>query len=133
MSHPKPGQRVRVEFDGTVTRIEDGWLVVEQDEYPCFEHQLWLPVSGDQQPVYTQLDPAFWPPQIGDIWEAGGFEYMIRDARSASVTTRRTVGYDKGYPLVSPLDHAAPTMRGRFDDLLAASPKLIRRRGGFSK
>lgn len=121
------GQRVRVEYTGTVERLnsfngELVYVVPDGHDVTAFAH-----VSG-----VSAVNPAHWPPKVGDIWEAGGYEYMIRDARSASSTTRRSVGYDKGYLLVSPLDELAPSLRGRLDELLAANPKLLRRRGGFS-
>jgi hypothetical protein len=121
------GTRVRVTFEGEFVRQgpATGLIAVRNDKTGKVDY-----VDSVQ---VTQIEPNFWPPQVGDIWEAAGHEYMIRDARSASNTTRRSVGYDVGFLLVSPLDATAPSLRGRLDELQAANPKLIRRRGGFSR
>lgn len=124
MSQLANGQRVRVEVEGVVDSPDSiGTYVRDTDGRMIY-------VAWE---MVTPLDPDHWPPQAGDIWEANGFEYMIRDVGSASATSRRRVVSDNPYLLVSPLDQLAPTLHGRLASLKAANPTLIRRRGGFHK
>src|ERR1019366_10345025 len=66
------GQRVHVEFDGVI-------------DLPCTNSA--YVTSGNttrwvSHKDITPLDPENWPPQVGDIWEAEGTEYYVRENRS---------------------------------------------------
>jgi hypothetical protein len=118
------GTRVSVTFEATVVRgrAEGGMTSVLNAETGRVNY-----VDPSQ---VTQLDPDHWPPQVGDIWEARGREYIIRHPHSVSASSRARLRAEANDPylIVSPLDADAPTLHGRFDELRAASPVLIRRR-----
>lgn len=59
------GERVHVEYDGTVARDADDEFVSIRDGdglMHCYK-------TGGSVPI-TAADPESWPPQTGDIWEA---------------------------------------------------------------
>lgn len=73
------------------------------------------------------LDPANWPPQVGDIWEAGGREYFARLSGQQSI-----------WLIVSDCHAAAmadnqpdyyENVPGSLDAFKALNPVLARRRG----
>lgn len=116
----KIGDRVHVEFDGTVDEsIIYGWTVIQDES--GLSHQLWT--TGIDR-LARLSDPENWPPRIGDVWEAKGTEYF---ARSHSIHATRPVmhpvaGGDCYYD-------ATTVYRTRtMDAFKALGPKLLRRR-----
>lgn len=116
MSEFKTGQRVHVEFDGTVPPYMGG---TEARVLINGSYQHWLnPVNLK----VTALDPANWPPQAGDIWstidgENGSeTEWFARRARRAK-------GSDDCLILVSEYGPANVA-----EDVLKLNPTLVRRR-----
>jgi hypothetical protein len=71
-----PGDKVHVEFDGTVVKAGAGFIggYVVKDE-DGWEHQIYVPVSTP--PVMTKLGPELRP---GDVWDVDGVVFMIRSA-----------------------------------------------------
>lgn len=122
----RAGQRVEVRFDATVQepQAHNDQLVVVTKDGDVETH--WLV----KRAYVTAIDPAYWPPQPGDIWRTeAGFEYVIREAAATSEWAGQ--GYEHGFTVVSKLDCTAPGMGGRtgWANLKAANPELIRRRG----
>jgi hypothetical protein len=107
------GQRVHVEFDGTISRqIHEYGIEVQtaDDAYMAINVA-----------YITPLEPADWPPQLGDIWEVDGEEYYARENRAQ--VRRGEIVIDRfGNP-------ADSFVQGRFDDFKSLSPTLVRRRG----
>jgi len=67
MSEYEAGQRVKVEYEATVEqdcREGDKILYLRLDD-TC--HRM----VNIQSVKVTNLDPANWPPQVGDIWATG--------------------------------------------------------------
>jgi hypothetical protein len=120
MTEYKAGRRVKVEFEGTVTAAGDDYLRVRQEGRPFSATGVTIAV---EHATITLADPPDWPPQVGDIWEAEGQEYYVRQ----SVRKGGRVAVE---PFAS---IAAGGLRFWNTDLLgefkAHSPKLLRRRG----
>jgi hypothetical protein len=72
MTGLKPGTRVHVEFDATVTEFADTYLRVAAGPtaYVYFFRR--------ENVVVTALPPENWPPQVGDTWQAGEDLYYVR-------------------------------------------------------
>jgi hypothetical protein len=65
------GDKVHVEFDGTVHYVNYVNVVTVKG-----------PLGGllaVPKTCVTVLEPADWPPQIGDIWAVGEIEYCARE------------------------------------------------------
>jgi hypothetical protein len=117
MTEYKKGQRVRVEYEGTIETVLKG------SDGP--QTALYVHVYGAHKDksnyVYpkhakvTLLDPPDWPPQVGDIWEAEGREWFC--AYSPKYGEDRMVPENSGTRTL-PL--------GSFK---ALNPVLVRRRG----
>lgn len=113
MTDLKPGQRVSVTFTGTVRTPGTGHLWIENDGGPSN-----LIPNGQ----ITPLDPANWPPQVGDIWELDGYEYAAKQARRGRPGKIFVVSVDDredGFYLTD----------SRADEFKNSSPTLLRRRG----
>lgn len=113
MSEYKEGQRIHVEFDGTVTGQSGSIVYVTHDTEKMGGYE--FEVHSDS---VTLLDPAGWPPQVGDIWEAEGREYYVRKNEYSHLEEKRQIVMvpDAG----SWVD---------LDDLKGLNPVLVRRRG----
>jgi hypothetical protein len=117
MSTFKKGQRVHVEFDGVISQVigETAW-VLPGGNSPG------LRARGIQVSAITLADPADWPPQVGDIWEADGREYYVR---GRAVCTGL---------IIEPFNTDDPGPKWQYTDELldeykALNPVLVRRRG----
>jgi hypothetical protein len=105
-----PGDRVHVEFDGVVSNLKS------------YRGEVW--VNGPDSPLHsfgagvtiTRLDPENWPPQPGDIWEAGGREYAVLWAASPDNGGVRFHEVDR------PFYHEVREVK-------TMNPRLVRRRG----
>jgi hypothetical protein len=73
MTEYQKGQRVKVELEGTVQSLDGAGLYVAADKDKTYAHWVWV-----DHATITPLDPADWPPQPGDIWEADGEEWFTR-------------------------------------------------------
>lgn len=109
MGEFKAGQRVKVEYEGTV-------VVVHHEPKLAYVIQrggrnAWM---YPEHSTITLLDPADWPPQVGDIWEANGQEWFA---------CRR---HDDGALLIKPDDGGGMWDTKTFKSL---NPVLVRRRG----
>ena len=84
MSRFKKGERVRVVIEGEVNTYSKGGGLYEAiyvttgNGYEC--HYVLLGIAGSPKGTVSveRLDPAGWPPQVGDIWEADGREYCVQ-------------------------------------------------------
>src|SRR5262249_9488841 len=84
-----------------------------------YTHYIYPRSSADTTKITVQN----WPPQVGDIWEARGQEYYIREY---------TLG--GGGVVIEPftVPHCADSAGwedARLDDFKALNPVLVRRRG----
>lgn len=114
------GQRVHVEFDGivrdpAVENADADWLVIQSDT--GWHHKVW---SDDVRNVVAPLTPANWPPQVGDIWETDGIEYVVRVNR-ANHSNYLIQRIDLG-------NGAFAYSLATLDRFKALNPRLIRRR-----
>jgi hypothetical protein len=116
MTEYRKGQRVKVEFEGTVACVfQDGiHLGVYQDGAISMGSGISVLIPATS---ITLLDPPDWPPQEGDIWEAEGREYFVR-ANADYDCKDRTVQVREDGRLVY-----------RLDDFKALNPTPVRRRG----
>jgi hypothetical protein len=121
--------RVRFEIEGTVTseninvtgrnnEAMPEWRVRADDG--CIHYIYMHPANTT---VIELAEPASWPPQVGDVWEAGGVEYYVR-----MVTYNNTV-------IVAPFEFGSNAGRSyyeaganEFEQFKALKPKLVRRR-----
>jgi hypothetical protein len=111
---PPVGTRVHVEFDGVVHK---GYgdvhpLHVAVSDGGSLHH---LHLMSDN---VTVIPPADWPPQIGDIWEADGHEYYVRQHC-----------FDTERYAVEGFNQETGSYSDDLDDFKALNPVLIRRRG----
>ena len=117
MTEYKVGQRVKVEFEGTIQELEskDSCLRVVTDR--GYNHYVYVAErNGDQTDTgakVTLADPKDWPPRVGDIWEAEGEEWFAREGNIIEIY------------LVS----TRPNRSNDVDDFKALNPVLVRRRG----
>ena len=78
MSEFKVGQRVRVEYlyEGEILSAGETTLSLRVDGLSKgYARMVNIAAPGI---IVTVLDPAGWPPQIGDLWEADGKEWFAR-------------------------------------------------------
>ena len=101
------GQRVHVEFDGRVSNVRDEYCVTVKTDDAAY---MVINVT-----YITPLDPANWPPQVGDIWEVEGEEYYVRENRRGEIVIDRFTNL------------ASSFVQGRLD-FKSLSPTLVRRR-----
>lgn len=118
------GQRVRVEFEGTVTRTDAmgfkdySVLITRDDGYVNAVRR------EDVTKIIIDPDPAGWPPRPGDIWDAKGHEYYAREDRAITGMKRIFVAHvDDNATL---LDYPP----GKLEDFRKMNPRLVRRREG---
>ena len=113
MTSYKTGQRVKVEFEGTIGPAsasgEAGvYILAERDG--TYAHWIWADYAE-----ITVLDPPGWPPQAGDIWatERDGQvrEWFARNSNSGGIAMWPDAG-----------------TWASADDLKALNPVLARRR-----
>ena len=105
------GQRVKVEYEAIVVSVGAESLHIRRLDKGC----MWIGLDKHQ---VTPLDPADWPPQMGDIWEIPkgaleGYEFFIRQDGAGKI-------------------FATPQDLGGLWDLDALKnyyPVLVRRRG----
>ena len=67
----RKGQRVHVEFDGTVEATSLGTFYVRRDDGV-------LNTIDPATCTVTAADPEGWPPQPGDVWERDGVRWFAR-------------------------------------------------------
>lgn len=120
MNEFKEGQRVKVEYEGTVAPCGGGMdAVIKSKDAPYDDRLYLLDLAGIK---VTLLDPPDWPPRVGDIWEAEGREYYVC---GSSV---------KGGVIIEPFNVTNPGSKWQYadellDDFKALNPTLVRRRG----
>ena len=115
-SNYKVGDKITVTFTGTIyeTDSHDMCAKVADDGEFSYNHYVYLESPGVE---VTRADPANWPPQVGDIWEAEGQEYYVRVSKRDAL--RLFIGSFGGE-----LDYLEYEVH-KFKEL---NPKLIRRR-----
>jgi hypothetical protein len=113
----KKGDRVHVEFDGTVDYAGDQAILVHPDEAPI--------VHSVDNRLITLLDPAGWPPRVGDIWQAEGGEFYTRACRLESKRREVVIESMDGEPVNF---WEGSEDRSGLEDFKALRPVLVRRR-----
>lgn len=73
MSELKIGDKVKVSYTGTVRRATSDLTQVVDDGGGWHAYRISAGVQLEK------LSPAHWPPRVGDVWEADGRVYFIRD------------------------------------------------------
>lgn len=123
MSKFKVGDKVHVEFDAVVTGDLDftkgrlcAWPVrqISGEPYDHATHYVYLSASNA---TLIETDPAYWPPQSGDIWEANGAEYFVIAGFLADLVVTAVDNFD-GF--------SGEDIESNFK---ALNPQLVRRRG----
>lgn len=113
----KKGQWVKVEFEGVVREHDSRivWVMPEDDK---------TLIAAIPETAVSVAGPEDWPPQIGDIWQAGtdGREWY---ARESAMRPRGVVLEPYEYRTDKP-GHYPPEKTDSFKDL---NPVLVRRRG----
>lgn len=74
-----PGERVHVEaFEGTVYTVTafNGHKSCDLVRVQTSDHG----VVAVPESLVTRVNPAGWPPVCGDVWQAAGHEWYVRDA-----------------------------------------------------
>ena len=120
MTELTKGQRVHVEFDGVITS-RDGIFVYDVRSHDGADMAI-------NSAYITPLDPGNWPPQVGDIWEADGEEFIAEANASehAYVVIEPINRFSDVGPFWERMGGAnGPTL----DSFKSLSPTLIRRRG----
>lgn len=117
MQEFKKGQRVKVEYEGVVDWFDGEALQLSRDDSRKVSRLVRVDTFNTK---VTLLDPADWPPQVGDIWEAEGKEYYGRECRTAMEP-----GVYVGAIHAAGRDY----MPGQLDGFKALNPVLVRRRG----
>lgn len=109
----KEGQRVEFTGMGTIKNLyaHDGCFQV-QDE--AGYHHYVYPASA--KVAVKGADPANWPPQVGDVWKAGGVEYFARS-------------HSDGRRVVLVAENGTIYLPSEFPSIAKRNPTLIRRRG----
>lgn len=123
MADLKVGDKVHVEFDGVVNEEPVSWgdgrlsMTVRIQTPDLYVHDI-----CHSSAVITRTDPLNWPPQLGDVWEAGAHDYTVRKhSWSESVVVTPMEGgnaYSEEYS----------DKRCRLDAFKALKPVLARRR-----
>lgn len=116
----KPGQRVHVEYDGVIDNDPAGGRVVVRDSIG--DRHFYIP---DDVVTITPAEPANWPPQVGDVWEADGQDWYVRRyyGTSGTYVIESFDGRNHGnYFTDSPYG-------GSVDEFKERNPVLTRRRG----
>lgn len=107
------GQRVKVEYEAKVWLSDlDGVLELRTDD-DMFYYINW---RTEPSVTITPLGLADWPPQVGDIWEAGGKEWFARKDEYAPTGRELLMVAEIGTWL-------------EVDEVKALNPVLVRRRG----
>lgn len=111
------GQRVRVSFEGKVKNPD---MRVGSVGIGCLTEILcddgWTHLVCHNGDAIEPLEPASWPPQLGDIWETGGKEYYVR---------RHSMRDDN---VICSFDGESSFYQSDLDAFKALSPRLVRRR-----
>ena len=76
MTAPKPGDRVRVVIEGTVTAAHEGTLRINTGEPGLFAQIIDPRCSGVSVEVLPPPEPHWWPPQPGDVVRVWGATYL---------------------------------------------------------
>lgn len=92
MSNPyKEGDRVKVTFEAEVTHADP---YSEGFDFKTVglssEHSIWAAELVSENVTVERLGPAYWPPQVGDLWDAEGDTFFIASGKFVS-------GYDTVY------------------------------------
>jgi hypothetical protein len=114
MTEFKAGQRVKVEFGGTLKYLDDETMEIRTDD----DYFYYIAPGREPGITITPLDPENWPPQVGDIWEADGGEFLARK----SVAGRDAI-------VCIPVDEMPRHYAMDTEPLKALNPVLVRRRG----
>jgi len=122
MTEFKIGQRVKVELEGTIVGLEshDGCIKIWSDQeyahYVCVDR--WSGGQIDTGAKVTLTGPENWPPQVGDIWEADGGEFVARKSLAG-----------RDYIVCIPVDDIHGHYAMETAPFKALNPVLVRRRG----
>lgn len=110
----KAGDRIEFTGIGTIKELHghDGCFLVQDDT--GYQHYVY---PSSSKVTLKATDPVNWPPQVGDVWKAGGSEYFARKHNAA----------DGQVVLVS--EGGTLFYRSDFPVFIKKSPTLIRRRG----
>ena len=76
----------------------------------------------------TLADPANWPPQVGDVWEADGLDWYVRQyqGRAGSMVVEP---FDKdNHPDITYSYSDIYPSHGQLEDFVNLEPTLVRRR-----
>lgn len=118
------GQPVHVEFDGTVSRqLHEYGVEIQVEIQSADDAYMTINVR-----YITPLDPENWPPQVGDIWEADGKEYVAH-ANAIDPTSVVVCPIERSSSIGPWWDDKGPQADGSlFGNFKALGPTLVRRR-----
>lgn len=117
MTEYRIGDRITVTFTGTIKSFDGycGCANIREDN--GHNHYVFL---GSPDVEGTRVNPDNWPPQAGDIWEAEGNEYYVRQSRRQFAE-----------PFIGSCNpDDPPFLHSEFDRFKELNPRLIRRREG---
>ena len=115
--------KVKMEFEGTLVDPagpKAWWVVTPNPDTGVPSQRLMFECEMEV------LEPAGWPPQLGDVWEAEGEEYYVRKYTMSTPTPMPVVvqSFDKG-----PAYSDAYGNPRNLPEFKALNPHLVRRRG----
>ena len=124
MTDFKAGQRVHVAFDAVVSSVHAiGNLIEVQREGNLFTNSI-------QREDVTLAEPANWPPQVGDVWEADGLDWYVRQYRG-KLATFTIEPFDQANRPNEHYDDAEIVGRYNVEEFKGLNPTLVRRRNAI--
>lgn len=122
------GDKVRIEFDATIIdgpnsavgRLYTYTVTQKAGASSGATHYVYL--TEDNARVTKPAEPESWPPQAGDIWNAGGIEYFVYSG-ILGLNAFPFDGASSGRE-----SYSESPMGNSLSDFKALSPVLVRRR-----
>jgi hypothetical protein len=130
MTEFKRDQRVRVTIETKVERVYGDGRITFYVPPAGAGRYLTVDTVDDTLGVTVEvMDPPNWPPQVGDVWEADGLDFYVRQYQGARGRIAIEPFERDSRPAVRYTDSVAAVERDSLDSFKALNPVLVRRRG----
>jgi hypothetical protein len=133
MTEFKRGQRIRVVMESTVERVYSDGRITFYAPASGFREYVTVDTVDDTLGVLVEvMDPPNWPPQVGDVWEADGKDFYVRQYQGDG-GSRVIEEFNYGFPRLRYTDKASAMSGSGYltlADFKGLNPVLVRRREG---